>query len=579
MYKHLLIVLSLLITTGCQAEPADQAGRLKLAASGQLFVGQPNISPNFFRRVPLVAIVDVEATTDVRATLLIDDGSRQWEQAWPAAAASQHRIAVMGMKPDREHVIRVRLDVPDQGISQVSEPLSFTTPPLPPGFPPLEVVRSEPKLMEPGLTLFAANIWRNSVSILDYGFIVALDELGEVVWFCNVGDRIADMRILSNGHILYQHGNYRYAYEIDILGRDINRYVATNLTELPDEESIPVEIDTTHHDLLELPNGNLMTLATELHLVDEYPTSEFDSDAPLAPAHVVSDAVVEIDSKTGEVLKRLALRDLLDPKRIGYISLGSFWKDKYNESIGDYSRDWSHSNALRFLPEENAILVSFRHLDCIYKIDWETKEILWILGNHDDWGEPWQKYLIKPKGEWEWFYHQHAPQFTPQGTLILYDNGNYRARPYDEATHAPENRSRVLEMRIDEEAMTVEKVFEYDGGDEDRFYCPFYCEADWLPKTNNILVTDGGHIELADGTPNDNVPSERQWARIFEITRDATPRKVFEVRLDSGLDSNIGWSIYRSIHIPDLVTPFHIKPMAEGEEYRRFSRGQHMKRR
>ncbi len=160
---------------------------------------------------------------------------------------------------------------------------------------------------------------------------------------------------------------------------------------------------------------------------------------------------------------------------------------------------------------------------------------------------------------------------------MLYDNGNYRARPFQTATMAPDNRSRVLELEIDEAAGTFKQVYQYDGGDEDKFYCPFYCEADWLPQTGNLLVTDGGHIELADGTPNDDVPAERQWARIFEITRSPATR-VFEVKLDSGIGSKFGWSIYRAIHLPDLIQPFRIAPPAEEENHQLIPRDRHIRK-
>lgn len=562
--------------TGCSSESRRSASKDRIING--LFVGQPTIRANPIERVPLVAIIDFESPVDVIPSLEISDGDRQWEQPWPVVPAKKHRIAVMGMRPDREHTIRVRADTPGGGQSQLSDPLKFTTPPLPKNFPPLEIVRADPEKMEPGITLFAANIWRESVSILDYGYIVAVDNEGEVVWFCHTNDRIADMRILKNGHILYQHGNYRYAYEIDIMGRDINRWVATNLTMSPSKDSIPIKIDTLHHDLMELPNGNFMTLATEIHEFDNYPTSEFDADAPTAPAHVVCDAVIEFDAETGKIVERFHLKDILDPNRIGYISLGSFWKDKYNDFIGATSRDWSHANAIVYLPNEDAMIISFRHLDCIFKLDWKTKEIKWIFGDPDGWGEKWQKYLLKPKGDFKWTYHQHSPQVTPRGTIMLYDNGNYRARPFNKATMAVDNRSRILEFKIDEEAMTVETVFEYDGGTEESFYSPFYCEADWMSKTKNILVTDGGHIETEDGTPHDDVPGERQWARLFEITRDSPPEKVFEVRLDSGLGSPFGWSVYRATRLRNLYQGFRIAPPSETEDILLFDRSRHIKR-
>lgn len=572
-----LAILLLCCATGLNsvaaASPVGQDAAVKSAES--LFAAPPTIRPNPIQRVPLVAIIDLVATDDVVPSLEISDGQRRWEQAWRVQPARKHRLAVLGMRPNREHTIRVKLTAANRE-PEYSAPLTFRTPTLPVTFPPLKVLLSNPAKMEPGLTLFSVNLWRDSVSMLDYGYLIALDSAGEVVWYCDTGDRIADIRILKNGHLLYQHGNYRYLYEIDIMGRDIRRWYGTGLTGAPDASAIPVAVDTMHHDILELPNGNFMTLATELVKFDEYPISEFDPDAPWAPAHVVCDVVVEFNPQTGAIVDQLRLIDVLDRKRFGYMALSGFWKDKYNESIeGDFSRDWSHANSLEYLPDEQSIIVSFRHLDCIMKIDWKGKQPRWIFGDPGGWGEAWQKFLLKPEGVLAWPYHQHSPQLTPRGTLLMYDNGNYRARPFNKITPAEENQSRVVEYEIDEQAMSVNQIFEYSGTPRDRFYCPFYSEADWLTQTQNILVTDGGHIELDDGTPNDEVPAERQWARIFEITRDNPPQKVFEVTFDSGFNSPYGWSIYRASRIPNIYDPFAIDPPAVGEDVTLLKRGPH----
>lgn len=578
LYLCCVCTIPLASLSGC-SEPAAsgvESARNTVPPSdnvGSLFVGQPTIRPNPIERAPLIAIVDFEATQDVEAVIEVFEDQRSWEQPWQSSPTRKHSIAVMGLRPGREHSIRVRIRVPGTDREEISGPMQFQTPEVPSSFPPLKTLISQPEKMEPGVTLFALNLWRESVSMLDYGYIIAVNEAGEVVWFCNTGDRIADMRILKNGHILYQHGNYRYAYEIDLLGRDHRRWVATNLTFPPDERSIPVEADTMHHDLMEISNGNFLTIATELRKFEEFPTSEFDPDAPWAPAYVVCDRLIEFEPATGAIKNQLHLVNLLDRRRFGYMALSGFWKDKYNYLIGDeQSRDWSHANALGYLPEDNSVIVSFRHLDCIMKIDWETKQVRWIFGNHDGWGKAWQKYLLKPVGDLKWTYHQHSPQFTPHGTLMMYDNGNYRASPYEKATLAPNNQSRIVEFKIDEEAMTVEQIYEYSGSETDRFYCPFYCESDWLPKTQNLLITDGGHIELKDGTPTDDVPGERQWARIFEITRDSPPEKVFEISFDSGLNSPFGWSIYRASRLPNLYDGFDLVPPAPDEDGNLFLR-------
>ncbi|MGM0490819.1 MAG: aryl-sulfate sulfotransferase [Planctomycetota bacterium] len=531
-----------------------------------LFSSAVTVRPNPIERAPLIAIIEFESPILVEAELEITDGDVSWVQPPLGPAARRHRIAVLGMRPNRKHEIRVDLCSSDGRHHEQSEPLYYETPPVPDSFPPIRTVLARPQAMEPGVTLFAVNLWKEDQSILDYGYIIVIDETGHVVWFCRTDDRIADMRVLSNGNILYQHGSYRYVREIDLMGRDIRTWYTSNLTRSPHEGAIPVAVDTLHHETLELPNGNFLGLATELRTFDSFPTSEDDPDSPRKPADVVCDVVVEFEPRSGEVVRRLPLTEFLDKRLLGYLSRGGFWKDKYNETFDVQCRDWSHANALQYLPEENAILVSFRHLDCVMKIDWETARTRWILGDPDRWGAEWQPFLLEPVGNMQWFYHQHSPKETPRGTLIMFDNGNYRAHPYSPITPAAETQSRVVEYRIDEQAMTVEQVFEYWGTGDDRFYSPFYGEADCLRKTDNLLITDGGRIELEDGTPHHEVPGERQWARIFEISRSAEqPEKVFEMICDSGLESPFGWSIYRAERLPNLTDDFSIDPPAPDE--------------
>ncbi|MFK7735444.1 MAG: aryl-sulfate sulfotransferase [Pirellulaceae bacterium] len=599
---RLMLFIVVLGTLACdsqaQVPPKDS---LDVVGATSLFEQHPTARLNPIERCPLVAVIDFEAPANLSVEVTTTDGRSTWSQPYssatlkrnsaPAQTATdgtsvadanspilRYSLPVMGLRPNRLHAIRVTLTDRTSGQQEKSEAVTIQTAPLPRDFPPLRVLRYAPKRMGPAITFFSVNLWRESKTILDYGYMVAVNERGEVVWYCKTQDRTADMRVNKAGHIIYQQGSYRYAYEIDLMGRDHRRWVATNITFLPDEESIPVDADTLHHDLVEMQNGNMMSLSTELRRFEQYPTSEFNPNAPWIPTYVVCDRVLEFEPDTGKVVDHLHLKDILDPDRFGYMALSSFWRDKYKAFTNDESpRDWSHANSVTHIPDENAILVSFRHLDCVIKIDWNTKKIRWILGNHKGWSKPWHKYLLEPVGDLDWAYHQHAPQLTPRGTVMMYDNGNYRASPFDKATMAPNNRSRVVEYAIDEDEMTVRQVFVYDGDAEDRFYCPFYGEAEWLPQTGHILVTDGGHVELKDGTPHDNVPGERQWARIFELD-PSTGERIFEIACRSPLGNPFGWSIYRSMRRENLWDGFDLVCPEKEETGVVFPRERHIKR-
>lgn len=558
MWKELIWLVAASVSSAClgQILKATEVQNPRIWRD-RLILEQPTISPNPNVRAPLVALVELETSVDCVASLKISDGARQWSQEM-AGAGRIHRVAVLGMRPKRTHEIVVSVSSLDGMARQESAPLNFTTPSLPDDFPPLRTLLAKEAEMEPGITMFAVNLWQNNVSLLDYGYLIALDSAGEVVWFCRTQDRISDSRVLKNGHLLYQHGSYRYLYEMDLLGRDHRSWYAARTTARPNDWAIAVDVDTMHHEIRELPNGNFLTLATELRQFEQYPTSETDPDAAWTPAWVVCDEVVEFEPDTGRVIQRFPLTDLLDTRRFGYLSLGGFWRDKYDTFLDSPSRDWSHANGLQFLTEDYSIIVSLRHLDCVIKIGWKDKRLHWILGTHQNWSERFQPYLLRASGPLEWFYHQHAPHITATGSLLMYDNGNYRAVPFDTPLLAPDNSSRVVAFAIDYEAMTVRQVYSFGARQNADFYCPFFGEAELLPLTGNLLITDGGHVETAVGVPFDEVPGQRQWARIFEITGGKSPRRVFEVICQSPLGSELGWSVYRSNRFPGLTDPFHI---------------------
>ena len=125
-------------------------------------------------------------------------------------------------------------------------------------------------------------------------------------------------------------------------------------------------------------------------------------------------------------------------------------------------------------------------------------ELNWILGNHDGWNEQLAAKLLNPIGELEWPYHQHAAEVTNSGSVLIFDNGNYRAMPPEPALAAPESYSRAVEYLVDPQAMSVQQIWSY-GPDQEIFYSPFISEADPLPQTGNILITDGGRTRDEDG--------------------------------------------------------------------------------
>lgn len=519
------------------------------------FTTAPSLAANPNEAVPLAAIVT--ATTDEAAELLIEitDGESTWGTPETDPLATQHERAVFGFKPGRQHQVRVTARDQAGNVSAPHE-LTFDTPPLPDDFPPLEVLISKPEKMEPGVTLFSLMRWPTGEEEDEtFGLILAIDNAGDIVWYYRGDDALGDPRPLANGNLLCMIGHNR-AIEMDLLGNVVAQWHAAQhpnpeAVEKVPEGSIPVETETFHHEIQEMPSGNLLVLSTELRRMEDYPTDPVHPDRNRKAANVIGDVVVEFD-RDGSIVNEWKLMDMIDPYRVGYDSLAPIWNDWAYTEVEGGTKDWAHGNSLFYDEPDDAIILSFRHQDAVVKFSRETGELIWILGTHDGWDDSWKPFLLEPRGEVAWQYHEHAARTTPQGTLMLFDNGNNRAWPPKQKQEVKDSYSRVVEYDIDAEAKTVRQLWTYGGPDGEFFFSAFISEADPLLTTGNVLVTDGGRIRDKDGSVSADIPGGQHWARIVEVTHTNPPEKVFELVID-GNEDPIGWAVYRSERLPTLT--------------------------
>jgi hypothetical protein len=356
---------------------------------------------------------------------------------------------------------------------------------------------------------------------------------------------------MYNGNIAYQTDRNGQMSEIDMLGNVVRRWHSTGVPKDVPEGSVPVETDTFHHNFDVKPDGNFMILSTEVRDFEAYPASESEVPPPTAPSQVIGDVILEVEPN-GKIVREFKLFDLIDPTRIGFDSLQTFfYAQVYKDVLKAPGKDWSHTNSVFYDAKSDCAILSARHLDMVYKLDLKTGKLRWILGNHDDWNEKEAKLLLTPAGEpFKWQYHQHAAKVTPQGTILLFDNGNNRARPGQERMKPQDSYSRAVEYKVDEQAMTVQQVWTYgDENGAEHFFSPFICDVDVLPETGNVLITDGGRLKDKDGNQSANIFGDRHWSRILEVTHESPPSKVFELVID---DPSIGWAVFRSDRIPSL---------------------------
>jgi hypothetical protein len=435
-----------------------------------------------------------------------------------------HSHPVLGLRPGRVHAILVTA-VDEAGETALESVFEVTTDPLPEDFPQLDVT-SDPGLMEPGVTLFASG-----------GFLIIVDDGGDVVWYYRITESASldrDVRRMPNGNLLLLlplHG----IVELDMLGNTVRRWHAARSSQGA-AVSIPVDAAAFHHEVFAMESGNFLTLSLEAREYPDYPTSTTDPAAPLETSNVVGDVVVEF-TPDGTVVNEWHLLDILDPYRLNYSSLIGLWDQFFQSVFGveGPTRDWSHGNAVIHDTRDDSLIISMRHQDAVIKIDRQTGELVWILGTHANWNQDlFGRFLLHPATDDDLFfqYHQHAPMIREEGNIILFDNGNFRASPF-EPVFSENEFSRAAEYSIDESSMEVSLVWESTGFSAEPIFAGFLGDADKLPETGNVLMTFGGRVPTV----------------IAEVTHTTPPQKVFEISVPN---ENGGQYIYRAERLPGL---------------------------
>lgn len=324
-----------------------------------MFTTAPVVSANPNPAVPLAAVLRFSAGEPVDTTIRISDGKHEWELSYDEARNPADGLAVVGMRPDRRHQIRVFIRDAAGNVAEATGALEFTTPPLPSGhteFPPLDVTVSRPERMEPGITLFSPRrVTRNIKLNQSFGMLLALDAAGEVVWYYRMNSRISDLQQLRSGNIMYLTQDFRLV-EIDLLGNVVAQWYAAGRPEGPAEGAIPIETLAIHHEVDELPNGNLVILGVEQRAIDNYYTTEYDPDAPRRTHNVMGDEIIEF-TRDGKEVWRWRAFDHLDPFRIGYGLTNNYWIQRgFPDTV-----DWTHANGLLYYEEDDSL--SGQHAD------------------------------------------------------------------------------------------------------------------------------------------------------------------------------------------------------------------------
>jgi arylsulfate sulfotransferase len=550
------LVLACAALAACSQPPAEVVGDISL-----------EMNPS--GRVPLAGLLKFSTDQPARVSLTIGDDEASTTVTPKDEFNTEHELMVLGLRAGRVNTVAVSLENESGAVTE-PPPIEIETPPLPDDFPPINVTLSRPALMESGYTFIP--VLKQTTNDEMTGKHVAIDAQGEVVWWQEL--EFADQFRLQNGNLLtFYDERFESFVEMDMLGNVVRRWHAANLGDEGPADSIPVSIDTVHHDLIELPSETFLVLSSEPRTYDDYPTSVTDAEAPLKTTTIIGDVIVEF-RKDGSVVRESKLLDLIDPYRLGYESMGvGFYQNIYDDELEAPGLDHSHGNGMAYIEESDSVILSIRHQDAVVKINLAENRLEWILGDPAGWNEPWSELLLEPVGDVEWFYGQHAPAILPSGNLLLYDNGSAgRAIPPNPQAGPATFYSRAVEFEIDEENRTVRQVWAYGDREENRFWGAALGDVDRQPDTGNILVTTGAFppailtlppdfempqmaptaardSEATDEAPVNPFEQFTMTVLLTEVTHSDPPEKVWEVSIE---DPAQNWLVYRAERFPSL---------------------------
>ena len=370
---------ALAVAAGCGENPgvADPSGPLRIETS--------QVEPNPANALSAVVTLRVRGADS--AAVRFGTAGADPDQLTPAAIprAGTAVVPVLGLMPETTYLLEALAW--SGGASTSGERLHFTTGALPEDLPSYTAGGPDPT---PGYVAFAAA-----------PYLVVIDNEGRIVWY---------HRYASGPGLNFQaQSTGRWAFrpvpgpddlstwiEIDPLGRETRT--------LGCARGLPARF----HDLRVEPDGSYWILCDETRTLD---LSELDGH----PEASVTGTAVQHVSADGEVLfewspfDHFAITDLEVGERRGP------------------TVNWTHGNALD-LDTDGHLLVSFRNLSEVTKIDRRTGGVIWRLGGLAN-------EFSFPGGEAPAFLRQHSVRAPGPGHLLLLDNlgqaGDTRARRFE----------------------------------------------------------------------------------------------------------------------------------------------------
>jgi hypothetical protein len=313
-------------------------------------------------------------------------------------------------------------------------------------------------------------------------YVVVFDDHGVPVWWYKEPNTPFDVKIFPEGNIGWTEG--ANAVDIRSFDGELQRKLET--------VGIPFDV----HDVQQLDNGNVLLVSYPVREHVDMTAYGGGTDETLFDA-----GIQELDPQGNVVWEWNSFDHIsLDETGRWYAINAGAWKP-------DTQWDVVHLNAVE--PDgEDALLISLRHTDAVYKISKDTGDVIWKLGGTTT--PQSLTVLDDPQGAYP-MGGQHDVRLQPDGTITISDNNTGLASP-----------PRAVRYEIDEDDMTATLVEQVTDPEITTSNC---CGSARRSSDGSWLMSWGG--------------------RPLVTEFNAAGERTFKLAFQQGIFS------YRAVYVPD----------------------------
>ncbi|ALX49929.1 aryl-sulfate sulfotransferase [Lentibacillus amyloliquefaciens] len=470
----------------------DELEASLLAESKGSTLNDPYVKRDPYGRSPLSALVifDTEKPASVSFTVKGKTAEADISKSFNDYK-THHEMPVVGLYPNQENEVHITVET--ENGDTMENTVTVTTEELPDYIPDISIKTAETSKMEIGNSEL-------TFAIPSTKFVYGFDINGDIRWYGS-GYNSHVLQELNNGNLLYLGKDdnsgtaYNRLFETDYIGKLYNAFKISE--EAAHAESKGLEATLIHHDVAELPSGNLLLTVND------------------GEGQYMEDTMVEIDRETGDVVKQIDLKDL-------------FPTEAYEEHDSTEPKeglvDWFHQNSVTYDESDKSIIISGRNSDTVMKINYATEEVQWVLAYPKGWYDEMEDDLLKAVGGNDFKYPagQHDARILPDFDnnpdtldLMLYDNNivvtrgdRISSKQFSAANH----------YRINEETKEVEMIWSYGEELGEDYFTAIIGSSRYQEDSGNVLI-NFGHVDKGN------------QSNIVEVTHPDHTEKVFEAEI------------------------------------------------